>query len=93
MDINLEEITGYVSEELTTTCRSLRRKYGLKFSVPEIIILEYIVLALRARAPMELDEYLQVLSQEVKKGEFADGDTLNVFRHQLADSLTLNSVH
>lgn len=89
----MDALLADVSSELISASRNLSTKHSLRFGISEVLLLEYLVTALRSKAPMETDEYIKVFSEQIKLGREADGKEMNFYRNQLAETLTLTAAH
>lgn len=76
---------------LIAVSQSLHEEFGLRTGVPEIIMIEALLVSVRSLAPMELDEYLEVLSDELKDQGDPNTDLLHEHRQRLADTVTLTA--
>jgi len=65
--------------------------HDLETGVAAIVLFETMADLLRARAPMEFDEYLSALGEEMPKGALIDQDRLDELRNTLVDILIMNT--
>lgn len=80
-----------ITQHLKMLSDELERHDPLPFAGPEILTFEFLLYTLRQKAPMEFDEYLQVLLSEVKTGRRQDEERINHVRNQLSDTIELNT--
>jgi hypothetical protein len=80
---NISAAINRLSEELDTIS-------PLPFAGSEILTLEFLVYTLRHYAPMEFDEYIEVLLEEVRSKRPQEAEKINHYRNQLSDVIELN---
>ena len=91
MDCGKDTIIKEVQLGLWQLNAQISVNHNICSSTAAIVMLEVLAETLRDKAPMEFDDYFDVLREELPKGQHADGDRLNAHRHELSDILILNT--
>lgn len=92
MQTNLHQaIVSTLAEGHRQLCDQMRIKFGLGFGMPEVMLAEYAIYAMRPLAPMELDSWLDVITKEMRTGLPPNATVINEARSELVDILNLNA--
>jgi hypothetical protein len=86
-----QEVVYDIHERLGQVCFEASMLHNLEPAAVTVISFELLAETLRNKAPMEFDEYVEVLMAEIAKGREASGPLIHEYRGALTDVVILNT--